>query len=245
MRCPVATKDVSQILDRAAPRNIPDRPTNSGRYADRCLYHNIAEQIFPKHSNQSYAREAIEQLDDLQIRSPSVKFKPILHKFSARPWGSAEVKLKIYNGTDVSGLSQEYPYFIGLPAHTFKGYSVDTLEDGYLLKINSANAVDIRRATEELLAEIDRVARDRDNVEWINHDTYADSYARAMDGSTIQVHEDILEFLNTNSPCIKTTIRDSVSEDHGHHPKIVNLALVDLTMAGEVVYNHDTDQYTI
>lgn len=194
--------------------------------------------------NRAAARESIEQLDDLEIRPLNVKLKPILHKYSAWPTSNAEVKLKIYRRTDVAGLSREFPYFVAFPGYTFKDYKISTVKDGYLLTINSASAVDIRRITERLLADIGNISRKDDNTQWMEYDKFKNDYENSKDGTKEEVHRDLLKFLNNSNPRTKEHIRDEVSKRYNHDNKIINLAFADLLMTGEIVESNGSDKYT-
>lgn len=189
------------------------------------------------------ARESLEQLDDIHIRGGRAKIRPILHKYKKRPGQKTVVKLKAYQPTDVAGVSRIRSAFLVFPGCIFQEYSVEAVSDGYNLKIASSNPVEIRRITDELLEKMMRESRDN-RVRWRDFEMFQNEYQPAMEGELMQIHEDILDSLDTNSSRSVNDIENHIRNNLDRNTRFLQFALRDLLHADLIEPDpHDNDRY--
>lgn len=190
------------------------------------------------------ARESLEQLDDVTLPQNEVKIRPILHSYDPWPASKAVVKLKMYRMSDISDVSQLWSNFVLFPAHIFEEYNIATDMDGYLLTIDSAEPIEIRRKTDNLLNKINQECRSKQRPRRVGYDEFLEYYSGALDGSKEPVHEMIINFLADNGPTNGHHIEKHFSgEDIPSY--LVPFALRDLVNWEEIEIQEDKKRNTI
>jgi len=149
------------------------------------------------------ARESLEQLDDIDIQS-SIRLKPILHRYSSWPRGKAEVKIKVYQNTDIAGVGRLKRRFLAFEGHILQEYDVCAEEDGYILSVDSSNPVKIRRQVNELLQVMANSGR-LEKYHWMTFEDFEKVYQPAMNGEKTIVHEEIIEVIESRGA---SSVRD-------------------------------------
>lgn len=190
---------------------------------------------------QGAAREAIEQLDSLDIRA--FKIKPILHRYRILPFKRTDVKLQFYNpNNQVSDLSAIYPNFLAYPGYIFKNYSVKAVKDGYILSIKSKDSVQIRRETNNLLTDIFSGSNGGQICANVEFEIFQSDYIEALDNNHAKVHKAIINSLEDNGGQTFEDLRETVRNEHDLHPQLAELAVEDLVAWGEIEKD-DSDEY--
>lgn len=177
------------------------------------------------------ARESLEQLDDVQLRH-TAKLRPLLHEYS---WlrRKAVVKLKAYRSTDVAGVSDIHPRSLLLNCRGLQDSNVEPVSDGYHLTINSSNAVKIRRKTTQLLDNISKETRNRDDYCWVPFEDIEEHYGDAIRESEGAIHRDIRRILEERGGYSRQSeIEDDIADSL--HSKTVRVGLRDLTMWDDI-----------
>jgi len=180
------------------------------------------------HQRRNAARESIEQLDDLYLRS-SYKIKPILHEFPKWPGRRSSVKLKIYNPGEVAGVSQPHGNFYIFSREVFSGHSFHTAPDGYIIYLNSANPVEVRNSVETLL---DRMGRDRAKGH-VDYEEFLKDYQGAYQDEWIPIYDEIVDQLSYFQLTHKNRISPPLHQ-MGYERSVINCAISDLVTEGVV-----------
>jgi len=181
------------------------------------------------------ARESLEQLDDVRLHESGIKMRPLLYSYKSWPQNHSTVKIKMYNSTETSGVSRMYPKFCGFPSQVLKDYPIEVQRDGYLLDIDSANPVIIRRNTDEFLQALYSESRVRGWGNIPSKDLFMDQYGDALDGDLLPLHDEILDtFEPPSRERSLQGITDALNVKYDFHKHIIKLAIADLILIGEL-----------
>lgn len=180
------------------------------------------------------ARESLEQLDDIEVRRPNAKLKPILHDHNPWPGSESTVKIQTYMQTELANVSRIHSNLLAFPKVIFDDYDVEVVEDGYLIKYDTANAVEIRRRTQELLRELSTVSGSGGyGHHWIDLKNIEESYGYDSPSELFEVHERVLKMLEENAEIDNNAIRKNL-EKEGYHLNIAYLVLWDLVQMDRI-----------
>lgn len=184
------------------------------------------------------ARESLEQLDDLYIDRPYSKIKAILHSFPRWPIDKSVVKFQIYNPTEIAGVSGIHGSFLLIPRHVFNGYEVDSVEDGYLVKLDTADPVEIRRRIQNILQKISEFSNNRhEGIDWVDYENVQKYYDFDSE-ELLPIHEALLEFLPEEEGKDPGEIRTFLKEE-GYPARFYKTLITDLKIMSQVEDNPD------
>lgn len=190
-------------------------------------------------------RESIEQLDDMELPAIHSKIRPFLHRFRYSYRRGSTVKIKIYQHTDVAGVSKNHPQFIVFSGYLFEAHSVAITNDGYLLDIDSIDPVVVRRVTDDLLTKLSNVGRSRSSGEVgrANYDLVKSYYPDFLREKIPEFHKDIIIYLGENRQSTLQKISTHMGTKWPGGEALTKIALADLQKYGCVsVINRDNQR---